>query len=83
MTNDIEGRLLNMNGKVREINGYSRYDIHKDALLPYWNRAYSIRSSALVIWHAYNDNETTLRLQMLGLEEDSPVKLSLPPIFFT
>lgn len=67
---------------VRRIKANSRFDLHKESFLPYWNKAESLRSGAVVIWHAYNGTDTSISPQSLGFGEGFSFHVSLPPIFY-
>jgi hypothetical protein len=55
MPEDFEDHLSKVRGKIRRINSRSRYEMHRDALLPYYNKAEELRRDALIIWHAHGD----------------------------
>ena len=82
MSECIEHRISNIRGNIRHINASSSYDLHKNALLPYWNKAESLRSGALVLWHTYNDDTTPINPTLLGFADGFSFGVSLPPIFY-
>ena len=45
MPKDFEQLLAEVSGKVRRVRGSTRYELHSDALLPWWNKAEGLRAS--------------------------------------
>ncbi len=53
MPEDFEDHLSKIRGTIRRINSRTRYEMHKEALLPYYNKAEELRGDALIIWNAH------------------------------
>jgi len=53
MSEDFEDHLSKVRGTIRRINSRTRFEMYRDALLPYYNKAEELRSDALVIWNAH------------------------------
>jgi hypothetical protein len=81
MTKNFEYHLSKVAGQVRRIRVGSSYDMHNEALLPWWNKAESLHASALVVWHAYGDERTAISAALLGFEQGFPVGFALQPVF--
>lgn len=81
MNEDFEQHLSKVKGKIRRISASSRYTMHDAALLSYLEKAENLRSGALVLWHAYNNDCPPFTSQALGLRNGHSLVYSLPPIF--
>jgi len=67
MPEDFENHLSKIRGTIRRINSRTRYELHREALLPYYNKAEELRGAALIIWAAHQSENHPVFSFLAGL----------------
>jgi hypothetical protein len=74
MPEDFEDHLSKICGTVRRINSRTRYEMHRDALAPYYNKAEELHGDALIIWNAHKVENHPVFSFLAGLSLEVLIK---------